>query len=37
VDAVQRRPVALLFAGGVGLTFGNPIGPVLARFGVEIL
>jgi len=37
VDAVQRRSVALFFAGGIGLTFGNPIGSVLARFGVEIL
>jgi hypothetical protein len=37
VDAVTRRPVALLFAGGLGTTFANPIGPVLDRFGAEIL
>ncbi len=37
VDAVTRRPVGLLFAGGGGTTFVNPIGPVLERFGVAIL
>lgn len=37
VDAVQRRPVALLFAGGIGLTFGTLIDPVLTHFGVEIV
>ncbi len=37
VDAVLRRPVALLFAGGIDLTFGNPIAPVLAHFHVQIL
>ena len=37
VDAVTCRPVALLFAGGLGQTFANPIDPVLARFTVEIL
>jgi hypothetical protein len=37
VDAVTRRAVALLFAGGSGSTFASPIEPVLARFGVEIV
>lgn len=38
VDAVTRRSVGLLFAGGgLGTTFVNPIGPVLDRFGVEIV
>lgn len=37
VDAVTRRAVALLFAGGGSATFANPIGPVLSRFGVEIV
>jgi hypothetical protein len=37
VDAVTRRPVALLFAGGTGNTFASPIGGVLDRFNVEIL
>ena len=38
VDAVTRHPVGLLFAGGgLGTTFVNPIGPVLDRFGVEIV
>jgi hypothetical protein len=37
VDAVSRSPVGLLFAGGGGTTFVNPVGPVLARFGVQIL
>lgn len=37
VDAVTRRPVALLFAGGLDTTFANPIGLVLDRFGAEIL
>jgi Fibronectin type III domain len=31
-----NEPVGLLFAGGEGLTIGNPIGPVLQRFGVTI-
>ncbi len=36
VDAVTRRPVGLLFAGGgLGTTFVNPIGPMLGRFSVE--
>lgn len=34
--ADDRRPVALLFAGGGPYTFGNPIGTVLSRFGVTI-
>lgn len=29
--------VALLFAGGPGTAFANPIGPVLDRFDAEIL
>jgi hypothetical protein len=37
VDAVSRRAVALLFAGGGASTFANPIEPVLTRFGVEII
>jgi hypothetical protein len=37
VDAGNSRPVALLFAGGTGTVFANPITTVLARFGVEIL
>lgn len=31
-----REPVALLFAGGGGSTFGNPIQDVLDRFNVDI-
>ena len=31
-----NQPVALLFAGGEGLTIGHPIDPVLQRFGVTI-
>ena len=31
-----NQPVALLFAGGDGLTIGNPIDTVLQRFGVTI-
>lgn len=37
VDAVSRRPVALLFSGGIDITFASPIQPVLDRFGMEIL
>lgn len=37
VDAVERRAVALLFSGGRGITYANPIEPVLARFGAEII
>ncbi len=37
VDAVTRRPVGLLFAGGGNTTFANPIERVLARFSVDIL
>lgn len=37
VDAVTCRPVALLFGGGIGITFASPIQPVLDRFDVEIL
>lgn len=37
VEAVTCRPLALLFAGGTQTAFGNPIGPVLARFDVEIV
>ena len=31
-----RRPVGLLFAGGSSTTIANPIGLVLARFGVTV-
>lgn len=38
VDAVSRRAVGLLFAGGLnGIDFANEIQPVLDRFGVEIV
>lgn len=37
VDAVTRRPVALLFAGGMGQTFANPVGAILRRFKVVIV
>jgi hypothetical protein len=37
VDAVTKSAVALLLAGGNGLTFASPIGPVLNRFGVEVV
>lgn len=37
VDAVTRAPVGLLFAGGRGHTFVNPIDPVLARFDAAIV
>lgn len=37
VDAVARSPVALLFAGGSGHTFANPIDRILARFSAQIL
>jgi len=37
VDAVTRRPVGLLFAGGGNTTFANPIERVLARFNIDIL
>lgn len=37
VDGVTRAPVGLLFAGGDGHTFVNPIDLVLARFGATIL
>jgi hypothetical protein len=32
----QRRPVGLLFAGGGGLTFCNPISPVLDQLGSQL-
>jgi hypothetical protein len=37
VDAVAKEPVALLFAGGTGMTFANPIAPVLTRFNAAIV
>jgi hypothetical protein len=37
VDAVSRRPVGLLFAGGGNTTFCNHIGDVLGPFGVSIV
>lgn len=33
----RRAPVALLFAGGGGTTFGNPIASVLAALDVELV
>lgn len=33
----RRAPVALLFAGGGGTTFGNPIVSVLARLDVQLV
>jgi hypothetical protein len=36
VDAVTRRPVALLFAGGTSTTFCNHISNVISRFGITI-
>lgn len=39
-DPTDRQPVALLFAGGpsgaVDATLANPIGPILARFNIQI-
>jgi hypothetical protein len=32
----DKKPVGLLFAGSSTITVANPIGPVLARFGVSI-
>ena len=37
VDAVDRNPVALLFAGGGGTTFGNPIATVLDALDATIV
>lgn len=37
LDAVTRRPVALLFAGGTNGAFANPIEPVLDRFAVDFV
>ncbi|GGI07984.1 hypothetical protein [Egicoccus halophilus] len=37
VDAVTRQPVALLFAGGGGVTFGNAIGEVLAALDAQVV
>ena len=37
VDSQSNRPVALLFAGGTGVTFANPIADVLSTLGVEIV
>jgi hypothetical protein len=37
VDAMTRRPVALLFAGGGNQTFACPINRVLSRFDVDIM
>jgi hypothetical protein len=37
VDAVTLEPVALLFAGGGGTTFANPINPILSHFNVRIV
>lgn len=32
----NNSPVSLLFAGSTNSTFGNPIGPVLTKFGVTV-
>nr|WP_228035372.1 S1 family peptidase [Oculatella sp. LEGE 06141] len=37
VDALNRQPVGLLFAGGRDVTFANPIAAVLSRFQAEII
>jgi hypothetical protein len=37
VDGPSRRPVGLLFAGGGGTTFANPIEPVLSAFDITIV
>ena len=37
VDAVSRRPIALLIGGGIKATFAWSITPVLEEFGVEIV
>lgn len=37
VDAVTLEPTALLFAGGQGHTFANPIDPVLHYFQVRLV
>jgi hypothetical protein len=37
VDAVTLQPVGLLFAGGGNMTFANPIGAVLAAYGVTVV
>jgi len=35
-DDINKNPVGLLFAGSDTMTIANPIGPVLARFGVTV-
>jgi hypothetical protein len=37
VDAVSKRPVGLLFAGGGGTTFVNPIDDVLTTLSIDIV
>lgn len=37
VTTSAKEPVALLFAGGTGITFANPIEDVLDRFDIEII
>lgn len=37
VDAMTRRPVALLFAGGINASVATPIERVLDRFKVEVM
>lgn len=37
VDAMTRRPLGLLFAGGGNQTFACPIDKVLSRFDIDIL
>jgi PKD repeat protein len=35
-DDINKNPIGLLFAGSNTMTIANPIGPVLARFGVTV-
>lgn len=37
VDSITLRPIALLFAGGNGVTFANPIEPVLSALRIQII
>ena len=37
VDAVSLEPIGLLFAGGGGQTFANPIDAVLSHYGVSVV
>ena len=37
IMTADRKPVALLFAGGSGYTFASPIQPILDYFGVDVV